>query len=80
MRKRDENNEWMFRKINNENEEDDQKIEKNDRKNEKHDWKKHLNKNNNQTVDDFDLNVFSARDQCFFKTKIKQRNKIDDMN
>ena len=70
----------MFRKTNNEIEEDDQKIEKNDRKDEKHDERKYLNKDNDQTVDDHDFNIFFARDQRLFKAKIKQRNKIDDLN
>ena len=61
MRKRDENSEWIFQKINNEIEESDQKIEKNDRKDERHDERKYLNKNNDQTVGDRDFNVFFAQ-------------------
>ena len=37
LRERNENNERMFRKLNNEIERNDQKIEKSDRENEKHD-------------------------------------------
>ena len=70
----------MFRKTNNKIEKDNQKIKKNDRKNEKHDEKKYLNKNNDQTVDDRDLNTSFTRDQRFFKIKIKQENKIDNIN
>ena len=80
MRGRDEDNEWIFRKTNNEIEKDDQKIEKNDRKDERHDWRKHLSKDNDQTIDDRNLSLFFARDQRSFKTKIKQKNEIDDMN
>ena len=80
MRERDESNERMLRKINNEIEEGDQEIEKSDWENERHDWRKYLSKNNNQTVDDRDLSIFFARDQRSLETKIKQRNEIDDMN
>ena len=62
MRERDEDSERMLRKTNNEIEENDQKIEKNDWKNERHDWRKYLSKNNDQTVDDRDFNIFSTRD------------------
>ena len=58
MRECDENNEQIFRKTNNEIEENDQKIEKNDRKDKRHDWRKYLNKDNDQTIDDYDFNVF----------------------
>ena len=37
VRERDENNEWMLRKINNKIEENDQKIEKSNREDERHD-------------------------------------------
>ena len=80
VRERDESNEWMFRKINNKIEENDQKIKKSDWKDEKHDWKKHLNKDNDQTVDDRDLNFFFARNQHLFETKIKQKDEINDIN
>ena len=60
MRKRDKNNKWIFRKINDKIEKNNQKIEKNNRKDEKHDWRKYLNKDNDQAVDDRDLNVFST--------------------
>ena len=70
----------MFRKTNNETEEDDQKVEKSDRENKRHNWRNYLSKDNNQTVDDRDLNVFFARNQCFFEMKIKQRDEIDNMN
>ena len=70
----------MFRKINNEIEKNNQKIEKNDRENERHDWKKYLNKDNNQAVDDRNFNFFFARDQRSFEAKIKQRNEINDIN
>ena len=46
MRKRDENNKWIFRKTNNKIEENDQKVKKNDRENERHDWRNYLSKNN----------------------------------
>ena len=39
-----------------------------------------MNKNNGQTVGDRDFNIFFARDQRFFKAKIKQKNEIDDIN
>ena len=80
MRERNENNEWIFRKTSNEIKKNDQKIEKNDQEDEKHDWKKHLNKDNDQAIDDRDFNLFLAQNQRFFETKIKQKNEIDDMN
>ena len=80
MRKRDENSGWMLRKTNNETEKSDQKIEKSDRKDERHDGRKYLNKDNDQTISDRDLNVFSAQDQRFFEMKIKQKNEIDGLN
>ena len=70
----------MLRKINNKTEENNQKIEKNDRKDEKYNEKKYLNKNNDQTIDDCDFNVSFTQDQRFFKVKIKQKNKIDNLN
>ena len=70
----------MLRKTNDKIERDDQKIEKSDRKDEKHDWRKHLNKDNDQTIDDHDFSVFFARNQRSLKTKIKQKDKIDDIN
>ena len=70
----------MLRKTNDKTKEDDQKIEKNDREDEKHDWKKYLNKDNDQTGGDRDFNVFLARNQRSLKTKIKQKNEINDMN
>ena len=70
----------MFRKLNNKIKEDSKKIKKNDREDERHDWRKYLNKNNDQTVDGCDFNVFFTRDQRSFKTKIKQKNEIDDIN
>ena len=79
MRERDENNEWIFWKTNNETEENDQKIKKSDRKDEKHDWRKHLSKNNDQTIDDRDFNFFFTRDQRLSETKIKQKDEINDM-
>ena len=80
MFKRDKDNKWMFRKTNDKTEKNDQKIEKNNWKDERHDWKKYLNKNNDQTVNDCDFNVFFARDQYFSEIKIKQKNKINDIN
>ena len=80
MREWNENSERMLRKTNRVTEKNDQKTEKNDRENEEHKWRKHLNKNNDQTVDDRDFNAFIARDQRLFKTKIEQRNEINDMN
>ena len=80
MRERDEDNERILRKTNHEIERNDKKIEKDDRENEEHDWRKYLNKNDDQTVDDRDLSAFSARDQRLFETKIKQKNEINDIN
>ena len=70
----------MLQEINDKIEEDDQKTEKSDREDERHDWRKYLNKDSDQTIDDRDFNVFFAQNQRFFKTKIKQRNEINDMN
>ena len=39
-----------------------------------------MNKDCRQTVESCDFDVFFARNQRFFKTKIKQRNKINDIN
>ena len=80
MRRRDENNEWIFRKTNNETEEDDQKIEKSGREDERHDERKYLNKDSGQAVSDRDLSVLFARNQRSFEAKIKQKNEIDDLN
>ena len=38
------------------------KLKKNDRKNERYDWRKYLNENNSQTINDYDFNVSFARD------------------
>ena len=70
----------MFWKTSDKTEEDDQKTEKNDQENERHDWRKYLNKNNDQTVDGRDFNVFFTQNQRFFKTKIKQEDEIDNIN
>ena len=71
VRKWDEENEWLLRKTNNETEENDQKIEKSDREDEKHDRRKYLNKNDRQTIESCDLNVFFARDRRLSETKVK---------
>ena len=80
VRECNENNEWMLRKTNNEIKENDQKIKKSSREDERHDWRKCLNKNNDQIVDDRDFNFFSARNQRSFKAKVNQKNEINDMN
>ena len=49
----------------------DQKVEKSGRENEKHDWKKHLSKDDRQTVENCNLDVFFTQDQRFFRAKIK---------
>ena len=39
-----------------------------------------MSEDNDQTIDDCDFNVFFARNQHLFETKIKQKNKINDIN
>ena len=71
MRKWSEESEWLLRKTSNEIKRGDQKVEKNGREDERHDRKKYLNKDDRQTIENCDLDVFSARDRRFLETKIK---------